>query len=29
MGVESLTIERFVVRGDGQMRHPQASSRAG
>lgn len=23
MGVESLTIERFVVRGEGQLRHPQ------
>ena len=23
MGAESLTIERFVVRGDGQLRHPQ------
>ena len=22
MGVEALTIERFVVRGDGQLRHP-------
>jgi glutamate-5-semialdehyde dehydrogenase len=27
MGAEALTIERFVVRGDGQVRHPQ--SRAG
>jgi glutamate-5-semialdehyde dehydrogenase len=26
MGAESLTIERFVVRGEGQVRHPQASS---
>lgn len=24
MGAESLTIERFVVRGDGQVRHPVA-----
>ena len=24
MGAESLTIERFVVRGDSQVRHPQA-----
>ena len=24
MGAESLTIERFVVRGDGQVRHPQS-----
>jgi gamma-glutamyl phosphate reductase len=23
MGAESLTIERFVVRGEGQIRHPQ------
>ena len=23
MGVESLTIERFVVRGEGQLRHPR------
>lgn len=23
MGAEALTIERFVVRGDGQVRHPQ------
>jgi len=23
MGAESLTIERFVVRGDGQLRHPR------
>ena len=22
MGLESLTIERYVVRGDGQVRHP-------
>ncbi len=22
MGAESLTIERYVVRGDGQVRHP-------
>jgi glutamate-5-semialdehyde dehydrogenase len=27
MGAEALTIERFVVRGDGQVRHPE--SRAG
>ncbi len=26
MGAESLTIERYVVRGDGQVRHPQGSS---
>ena len=25
MGAESLTIERFVVRGDGQVRHPAPS----
>jgi len=24
MGAESLTIERFVVHGDGQVRHPQS-----
>jgi len=24
MGAESLTIERFVVRGEGQVRHPQS-----
>lgn len=24
MGAESLTIERYVVRGDGQVRHPQS-----
>jgi len=24
MGAESLTVERFVVRGEGQVRHPQA-----
>lgn len=24
MGAESLTIERFVVRGDGQVRHPES-----
>ncbi len=24
MGVEALTIERFVVRGDGQLRHPES-----
>lgn len=28
MGVESLTIERFVVRGDGQVRHPRAAPQA-
>lgn len=27
MGVESLTIERFVVRGAGQVRHPESLSR--
>ena len=27
MGAESLTIERFVVRGDGQVRHPPAIAR--
>ena len=26
MGAESLTIERFVVRGEGQVRHPQSRS---
>ncbi|ALN65633.1 glutamate-5-semialdehyde dehydrogenase [Lysobacter antibioticus] len=26
MGVESLTIERFVVRGAGQVRHPESRS---
>ncbi|TWI11930.1 glutamate-5-semialdehyde dehydrogenase [Aerolutibacter ruishenii] len=25
MGAESLTIERFVVRGEGQVRHPESS----
>ena len=25
MGAESLTIERFVVRGEGQVRHPKAA----
>ena len=25
MGVEALTIERFVVRGAGQVRHPQSA----
>lgn len=25
MGAESLTIERFVVQGEGQVRHPQSS----
>jgi glutamate-5-semialdehyde dehydrogenase len=29
MGVESLTIERFVVRGDGQVRHPRLAAPAG
>jgi glutamate-5-semialdehyde dehydrogenase len=24
MGAESLTVERFIVRGDGQVRHPQS-----
>ncbi|WP_031370525.1 glutamate-5-semialdehyde dehydrogenase [Lysobacter antibioticus] len=27
MGVESLTIERFVVRGEGQVRHPESQNR--
>lgn len=27
MGAESLTIERFVVRGDGQVRHAESRSR--
>lgn len=27
MGVEALTIERFVVRGQGQRRHPQPTGR--
>ncbi|MEW5836874.1 MAG: glutamate-5-semialdehyde dehydrogenase [Pseudomonadota bacterium] len=27
MGAESLTIERFVVRGDGQVRHPESRTR--
>ncbi|MET4730406.1 glutamate-5-semialdehyde dehydrogenase [Lysobacter enzymogenes] len=27
MGVESLTIERFVVRGAGQVRHPESMNR--
>ncbi|MBX9402586.1 glutamate-5-semialdehyde dehydrogenase [Lysobacter sp. BMK333-48F3] len=27
MGVESLTIERFVVRGAGQVRHPESQTR--
>jgi len=26
MGAESLTIERFVVRGEGQVRHPQSQT---
>ena len=29
MGVESLTIERFVVRGEGQVRHPDLLRTAG
>ncbi|HWS79295.1 MAG TPA: glutamate-5-semialdehyde dehydrogenase [Thermomonas sp.] len=29
MGAESLTIERFVVRGEGQVRHPAATRPAG
>lgn len=29
MGVESLTIERFVVRGDGQVRHPRTVPQGG
>jgi Gamma-glutamyl phosphate reductase len=28
MGAESLTIERFVVRGDGQVRHPLSAPKA-
>ncbi len=27
MGAESLTIERFVVRGEGQVRHPESRKR--
>jgi glutamate-5-semialdehyde dehydrogenase len=27
MGAEALTIERFVLRGDGQVRHPESGSR--
>ena len=27
MGAEALTIERFVLRGDGQVRHPESSIR--
>ena len=27
MGAESLTIERFVVRGEGQVRHPESRQR--
>ncbi|AND69080.1 gamma-glutamyl phosphate reductase [Dyella thiooxydans] len=27
MGAESLTIERFVVRGEGQVRHPESRTR--
>ncbi|NZA25711.1 glutamate-5-semialdehyde dehydrogenase [Luteimonas sp. SJ-92] len=26
MGLESLTIERYVVRGDGQVRHPESAA---
>jgi gamma-glutamyl phosphate reductase len=26
MGAESLTVERFVVRGEGQIRHPGIQS---
>lgn len=26
MGVESVTIERFVVRGEGQVRHPESKA---
>jgi len=26
MGAEALTIERFVVRGDGQVRHPESAA---
>ncbi|GAA5081506.1 glutamate-5-semialdehyde dehydrogenase [Lysobacter panacisoli] len=29
MGAESLTIERFVVRGEGQVRHPESRERLG
>jgi glutamate-5-semialdehyde dehydrogenase len=25
MGAEALTVERFIVRGDGQVRHPQSA----
>ncbi len=28
MGAEALTIERFVLRGDGQVRHPESRSAA-
>lgn len=28
MGAESLTIERFVVRGEGQVRHPESRAKA-
>lgn len=28
MGAEALTIERFVLRGDGQIRHPESRSAA-
>jgi hypothetical protein len=26
MGAEALTIERFVVRGEGQVRHPDSDA---
>ncbi|MGH8158227.1 MAG: glutamate-5-semialdehyde dehydrogenase [Rhodanobacter sp.] len=29
MGAEALTVERFVVRGEGQVRHPQSRFNAG
>ena len=29
MGAEALTVERFVVRGDGQVRHPPAGGHRG
>ena len=29
MGAESLTIERFVVRGEGQVRHPESRQARG
>ena len=28
MGLEALTVERFVVRGEGQVRHPDLLSSA-